>query len=56
MLPKLPKSLLSLSKTFENGVGGKTYLPPLTRKEKIAEIKRKFNLHHGKGKRKKKRR
>lgn len=51
MLPNFPSALSSVSRQLPQS-GAK---PRMTQEEKVKEIKRKFNLTHGKGKRKKKR-
>jgi|HigsolmetaAR204D_1030405.scaffolds.fasta_scaffold01081_2 hypothetical protein len=52
MLPKVPFALEKIGEALPKAKPK----PYKTREQKIAEIKKKFNLHHGKGKRKKKRR
>jgi hypothetical protein len=52
MLPNLPQSLQKLSQSLPHAHQS----IPMTQKEKIIEIKKRFNLQHGKGKRNKKRR
>jgi hypothetical protein len=51
MLPNLPQSMQKLAQSLPQV----QQTVPKTHKEKITDLKKKFNLHHGKGKRKKKR-
>lgn len=52
MIPRLPTQLEKIGEFLPKAEPK----PYKTTKQKISEIKKKFNLHHGKGKRKKKRR
>lgn len=50
MLPNIPRQMQQLVSSLPKA----QYVEPKTTNEKIAELKKKFKLQHGKGKRKKK--